>query len=678
MPNERRTLTGKLPLSGTTRKWTGSASNEWNAVDTNWLADGTANPALPFKADEPVLFTDGAANADNVYIPANVTPSYVEVDNSAATPYLFWSEPNIGLSGLGGLIKRGTGELKLSSANSFSGSIYLLGGTLIPDNDTALGARDTLNRLELGGGATLQVPFAQSTQRRLAVREGGATVDVAESSTFTKISTTDFYGTLHKTGLGTLRLEGIGGSRAPATDDLIIDAGTVDFGTSMYNTTIPYAASTMKIIVNATGKLVFSAPSPLGGHHTYTTNSIEQIKVSGGTFEVNSNLTYFPSGKTAATQGRLALEGGVLGGSGTFEPVVGSATDRSYISVLPSATPSLMNGTGDMALNPGNMGIISEAGSVLDISRRIGGSYGIQKEGPGELIISGISNTFSGTGLVSPATVALGTNISAGTLTLSNTEGSATGTSPVAVAAGATVQGTGFATGVYTVAGTVAPGGSAVGTLTLGKTTLTGTLAAQFDSATADKLVVSGDLDITGATLQISGTLTEASYVIVSNSGARTGTFATVTGLPSGYSVVYNANDITVQAGTTTGYDAWAVGLSDPSPTADIDKDGIVNLLEYVLHSSATVSSTADLPKFSRTAGGDFVFTFIQDATSTYLNPVVEYSTDLTAPSWTTFASPVVQTGVPAAGVNTVTATLPASLAGPGGKLFARLRVTQP
>ena len=61
-----------------------------------------------------------------------------------------------------------------------------------------------------------------------------------------------------------------------------------------------------------------------------------------------------------------------------------------------------------------------------------------------------------------------------------------------------------------------------------------------------------------------------------------------------------------------------------------------------------------------------------------YLGAVVEYSTDLSEGSWTTFGGTSVQANTPGPGLDTMTATLPASLAGPGGKVFARLKVETP
>lgn len=679
MPTDRFTLTGKLPISGT-QKWTGAQHGDWDLTSGNWSGAGT------YRNDEAVSFDDSGTNRD-VWVAEPMSPSFIEVNNSGPG-YTFSGES---ITGLGGLVKRGSGDLTIYTPNSFNGAVYALGGRLVLGNADALGDRSTYNNLELGDGGTLAAQANVSTQRRTVVRESGATVDVSSNMILTKMGSFDLLGTLHKTGDGTLRLQGYKGSVAPAAQDIVVDQGVFEFNHSYYlDPVMPYPTNSLDITVNSLGTLRFAGNAPLGGFHLWTTFAYNQVKlVDGGTFDFTTNLNYIPSGRVSG-QGRVVLQGGVMGGGGEFEPVAGNATEQSTITVLPSTNPSQINGGGLMAFNPGNMWFITEPGAVLDISRRISGGYGFVKEGTGEIIISGNTNTYEGKNAVEGVK---GTNINAGTLTLSNTAGSATGSSPATIAAGATLQGTGSATGAYTIAGTVAPGAAgSIGTLSLGSvppvtdpptppivTTISGTYACQIDGATSDKLVVNGDLSLSGTLTVTANAPTEATYVIASYVGNLTGSFAT-TNLPSGYTLFVNtaAKQIELkQSGGGETYEQWSAGFSDTSAEADIDHDGLPNGIEFVLGSDAQVPSLAKLPTFVRNAAnGDFVFTFQRTERSAYLNPVVEYSTSLTGGTWTTFAGAVVS--APVDGSATVTATLPASLAGPGGKLFARLRVTVP
>lgn len=681
-PTDRYTLTGKLPLSGTGVTWTGSHfTSDWDVSATNWSA--------AYRDDEPVRFDDSGANRD-VYIAVPVAPSFIEIDNSGAA-YTFNGEP---ITGRGGLIKRGSGDLSFYTPNRFTGPVQLLGGKITLGSPNALGFQNALTNLELDNGTIIDAQYTDVLQRRTVVRPGGATINVPTEKSLTVDGTFDLRGSVLKTGGGTLRLQNYRGSVATTTaDELVVDAGTLEFNQNNYNTGNPaYTSGSLNITVNPQARLYFNGNSPLGGYHAWTNTQLayNQIKLmEGASFEFSTNLNYIPAGRVSG-QGRVVLKEAVITGPGEFEPVVGSASEQATITVLASANPSLINGTGTLALNPGNMWFVTEPGAVLNISRRMAGGYGIVKEGTGEIIISGNTNVYEGKNAIEGVK---GTNINAGTLTLSNTAGSATGSSPATIAAGATLQGTGSATGAYTIAGTVAPGAAgSIGTLSLGSvppvtdpptppivTTISGTYACQIDGATSDKLVVNGDLSLSGTLTVTANAPTEATYVIASYVGNLTGSFAT-TNLPSGYTLFVNtaAKQIELkQSGGGETYEQWSAGFSDTSAEADIDHDGLPNGIEFVLGSDAQVPSLAKLPTFVRNAAnGDFVFTFQRTERSAYLNPVVEYSTSLTGGTWTTFAGAVVS--APVDGSATVTATLPASLAGPGGKLFARLRVTVP
>ena len=86
-------------------------------------------------------------------------------------------------------------------------------------------------------------------------------------------------------------------------------------------------------------------------------------------------------------------------------------------------------------------------------------------------------------------------------------------------------------------------------------------------------------------------------------------------------------------------------------------------------------NSRALLPT-GEVVGGNFVFTFTRMDEAAYLNPVVEFDTDLQAP-WTTAVDPdnadiEVVPGTPA---DTITVTIPM---GANTEMFARLKVTNP
>ena len=130
-------------------------------------------------------------------------------------------------------------------------------------------------------------------------------------------------------------------------------------------------------------------------------------------------------------------------------------------------------------------------------------------------------------------------------------------------------------------------------------------------------------------------------------------------------------------------YLAWVTGApynlsgANALPSADPDKDGISNSVEFVIGGNpATVSNTALLPTLSVNST-QLVFTYRLSDASAYLNPTVEYGSDLVG--WTVAQNGVngVIIGTPTpleSGINQVIVTIPNTLAS-GAKLFARLKV---
>src|SRR5438067_858863 len=119
-------------------------------------------------------------------------------------------------------------------------------------------------------------------------------------------------------------------------------------------------------------------------------------------------------------------------------------------------------------------------GRIVDAGDSSGVS--ITKVGTGALTLTG-SNTYTGD-----------TEVSAGTLIVNNTTGSATGTGDVAVDGGATLAGSGFINGSVNVDGGILSPGNSAGTLTIrGDLTVGASSIFNFDlGATSDSIAVNG------------------------------------------------------------------------------------------------------------------------------------------------------------------------------------------
>lgn len=228
--------------------------------------------------------------------------------------------------------------------------------------------------------------------------------------------------------------------------------------------------------------------------------------------------------------------------------------------------------------------------------------------------------------------------------------------------------------------GTLAPGTS-IGTLAVPSAAINGKLSIELDGASADRLNVTGTLDITNATLDLTGS-PAAPELIIASFGSLTGAnFATVTGLPSGYEVTYDLTNKQIKlTALSTGFADW-IGLhpvSDSSPEGDPDHDGITNLMEYVLGGDPSASSSGILPEAQLT-GKQLVFTFHRRTSSANdTTQVFQYGTNLAdwmdlpvfQSEFVSISESITEPGMDKVIITIPTQELPA--------MFGRLKVSKP
>lgn len=377
--------------------------------------------------------------------------------------------------------------------------------------------------------------------------------------------------------------------------------------------------------------------------------------VRGGTTVANAQRIQFGQSTFAGTAKINLLGGALYVGSGGL--------------VLGSSNPAFV---GRVSVAGGKLGATADWSSTLPFTFT-GGSFtgsdandvphtitlygaltstgGLVKNGSGTVIFTSPSTT-----------VSLATTVAAGTLGIGGL------IEDITVAAGATL----------------APQGELVASF---GATIEGTLAIRYDSTApipVPRLVATPLTLGAASTLTISGTgnLPGPAYVIAKASTGISGTFATVTGLPAGFTLDY-AYDDDSDAGTppaiaivgsgvvVSPYEVWTNSFSlvgaDALPSADPDQDGLVNLLEYALTNSPVVSDAPAAYTLGR--DGNFLtlgFDHPADASLTYQ---IEATNDLAA-GWGlvhTFA-PFTVTG---SGIYTDTADLTVT-----PRRFLRLKVT--
>jgi autotransporter-associated beta strand protein len=330
--------------------------------------------------------------------------------------------------------------------------------------------------------------------------------------------------------------------------------------------------------------------------------------------------------------------------------------DETINGLSGGAATSIDNLTAANSSNSLTLGDGDATASYAGVIKNTSGTLSLTKTGTGIQTLAG-ANDYDGATL-----------ITSGTLLVNGNQSLATG--PVQV--NATLGGTGTLGGAVTVAsgGKIAPGtAGTIETLDIAAdTSLAGTLACDVDGASTDVLAVTGNLTLTGSTLAINpiNPGTPGTYVIATYTGSRTGTLAG--SLPAGYSVTYDDTNKEVELviAAAGGFDAWVTANNlTEGANGDDDKDGIINLVEYALGLNPQVGNPAP----GTFVGNLLTFTKGTEAkTAGDLTYSIETSTALAAGSWTTAAA--------TQDADTISFQLPANQ--PGGKLFARLKVTRP
>lgn len=361
--------------------------------------------------------------------------------------------------------------------------------------------------------------------------------------------------TLHKSGTGKLIVTGNAGYTAGTR----ISEGTLQFGASgasgfpgsgdiTNNSSLIFSRSdTVTLIHNILGTGSFTQAGP--GELDLTT--------SGSTFTGPVNITGGTLGVT--TMNNL--------GAGTAINISNGATFKFLANIDPSVRSMVIGSTG-ASLDTNGFDI--SLGSAF----ASGSAGSLTKKGAGKLTLSS-PNNYSG-----------GTIVNGGTLLL-NASG-AVGSGALTVNTGATVGGAGSAAGTAQISsgGVLAPGNSAVGTLTVGGLTLdTGSTATfEFNNTPANDQVavsVAGGLTINGGaiTLVQEGTAIPftnlGTYNLISYIGSINGSGVSslsVANPQPGFTYAFSADGSNVKltigaAGLVTNWDvnasgSWATGAN--------------------------------------------------------------------------------------------------------------------
>lgn len=360
--------------------WSGAEGGAWTTtagvLAKNWVLASAPGTGTDFLAGDNVLFDD-SANIANTAVGINgadVVPATVVFNNTANN---YTVSGTHGIAGSTSITKSGTGNLTLSTPNSFSGAVNVNAGTVRTGHanafgSTAIGTTVAASAtLDLNGTAVGSEPL---TLNGSLVNTSGTAASFAGDIT---VATAATFG-----GSGESTLSGVIGGGGVLTK---ADVGRVILsGASTYSGQIQVNAGALRVANNA--------GMGAGGFNGVSNSFI----ANGATLELANSVTLTEHFHFAGTG---------IGGTGGVRSISGNNTLSTAIAIDSNSS----------------IGVDADTLTVNGVIYHDSGSLSLTKIGNGTLAL-GAANTFSGglninAGIVKPT---VGTALGAGTVTVNS------------------------------------------------------------------------------------------------------------------------------------------------------------------------------------------------------------------------------------------------------------------
>lgn len=478
------------------------------------------------------------------------------------------------ITGTGSVAMEGTGVMSLSGVNTYSGGTNFSAGTILVSSDANLG--DVNGGLTFDGGTMqLGASFNPASSRVITLDAGGGTIDT-NGFDMTIAQTIGGSGDFTKAGDGTLTLRDrttytghttieAGGTLALANQGNInsssgvtvngifdISNGIGQIASLDGNGEVVLGSKTLQVrnsgafggsITGAGAFGVLSGTQVLTGANTFGAAQIS----SGATLQIGNGGTSGSITGNVLNYGAIVFDrsddwtySGIITGVGTFAHVgsgkltlTGTSSSRGDVLIATGSTLQLGDGGATGWIGGTNfVGTITNNGELIynrsnDVTFKgpVTGSGSIRQVGSGSLFLTG-ANTYVGN-----------TDVMSGSLVVN---GNSTSSVLTSIYSGATLKGTGTVGNTNILVGGIHAPGNSIGTQTIsGNYANHGILQIEGTPAETDKLIVTGDVDITNATLELllspstssSWSLINGPYILIDkqSAGAVTGQFASIT-----------------------------------------------------------------------------------------------------------------------------------------------------